>query len=302
MMQRDATIDRVNRSSGGDVDGGGVGAVDDDGRRRRDNREVLLKVLLNSLFTAVVVGTALHAALSIMPQQMDDTFTSHTYSFHQLFNHLRSAFDAAIQYQRSSDIRPQEWIYTVVAAIVKAIVIDPSNLLLRLIHGAVSNSSHHTHRLHTLGSIYSDCLQWMQWDVSSALAVAWILSPIVIWLHHIQSMTLIDISSHEIISIVQTIMRRSPSIPLLSNPISHHHHHDGSSSQRREQPGRHSSAADDPTAAATIATAADDDASIGSITASPDTASGIVIKGIGAFIDGRPALKVLTTSHMQMHS
>ena len=300
MMQRDATIDRVNRSSG-DVDGGGVGAVDDDdGHRRRDSREVLLKVLLNSLFTAVVVGTALHAALSIMPQQMDDTFTSHTYSSHQLFNHLRSAFDAAIQYQRSSDIRPQEWIYTVVAAIVKAIVIDPSNLLLRLIHGAVSNSSHHTHRLHTLGSIYTDCLQWMQWDVSSALAVAWILSPIVIWLHHVQSMTLIDISGHEIMSIVQTIMRCSPSIPLLSNPMNHHHHHDGSSSQRREQPGRHSSAiADDPT----IVTAADDDDThIGSIIASPDAAAGIVIKGIGAFIDGRPALKVLTTLHIQMHS
>jgi hypothetical protein len=268
-MQRDATIDRVNRSSDNDDDD------DDDDGRRRDSRAVLRKVLMNSLFTAVVVGTALHSALSIMSQQIDD---SHTGS-HQLFNQLRTAFNAVIQ-QHSSDIRPQEWIQGASTAIAKVIVIDPSNLLLRLmIYGTTVSDSQHTHSMHTLGSLYSDCLQWMQWDVSSALVVTWMLSPIVIWLHHIQSMTLVDISGSEIISIVRAVMRHTPSVPLpyLSNPMNHHN--DGSALQRAEQPRRHSSDDDYPPSV--------------SIMASPDAAAGIVIKGIGAFIDGRQVLKVL---------
>jgi len=278
--QREATIDRVIRSS------------DDDGRRR-ESRAVLLKVLMNSLFTAVVVGTALHSALRIMSQLMDDSNTGS----HQLFNQLRSAFNAVIQqpHSSSSDIRPQEWIQGVYTAIAKVIVIDPSNLLLRVIYGTivVSDSQHaHISTLHTLGSLYSDCLQWVQWDVGSTLAVVWMLSPIVIWLHHIQSMSLVDISGSEIISIIQAVMRHTPSIPLpyISNPMSHHN--GGSASQRTEQPRRHSSASDD----------GHDDTPTGSIMVSPDAAAGIVFKGIGAFIDGRPALKVLPRRYRCIHT
>ena len=279
--QRDATIDRVIRSSDDDAD--------DDGCRR-ESRAVLLKVLMNSLFTAVVVGTALHSALRIMSQLMDDSNTGS----HQLFNQLRTAFNAVIQqHSSSSDIRPQDWIQGVCAAIAKVIVIDPTNLLLRVIYGTIVSDSQHAHisTLHTLGSLYSDCLKWVEWDVGSALAVAWMLSPIVIWLHHIQSMTLVDISGSEIISIIQAVMRHTPSIPLpyISNPMSHHNY--DSASQRTEQPRRHSSASADH-----------DDTPTGSIMVSPDAAAGIVIKGIGAFIDGRPALKVLPHRYRCIHT
>jgi len=221
----------------------------DDQRQGRERGSVLQQVFINLLFTAVVVGTALHAALRIT---MDL----------QLFNLLRSAFEAVvIQHNDSHEL----WVYGVFAALVKTLLVYPSNLVLTLIQGGVYHSNH-TYRAHTLCSLYNDCLQWMQWDASTALAVIWLLSPIAIWMLHVQSVTLIHTSYSEIVRLA----RRSiniPSILLISNPLS------DSSSQPTHN--RYSSAID-----------------TGSITASPDATAGITIKGLDASINGRPALKV----------
>ena len=192
-------------------------------------------------------------------------------------------------------------MHAVVTTVVRTLLINPADLLLRWLHTAFPSGGSQGHEvvMSTLTSLYNDCLQWMlQCDGSTALSIAWMLSPIILWFHHIRSMSAIDTSYNLIASIIEE-GQTSSSLILPSNPTNHNEDSSSippssSTSQPVSSPFRSASQLDHrPTHASASPPT-------GSITDSPNMLAGIEFNHIGASIDGRSALKVLLTTNTMM--